>query len=521
MTKSAAPSDFAVHDVTTYGAVGDGVADDTAAIRQALARALAAPRGEVYFPAGTYNVCRPESDRAWPSWPVIFLVKGDNRRIRFRGEGQARSIIRCFMPGLVSPLVHWEPTGDSYMKISRFTAIDVTGNGLVFDIDDLTIDGQAGYTGDFGVGGNVRTGDGWDMTHKAIRVTSGTRMEVNIRGSTLKNWRGEIVWAGNHNALVSTDGATLLSSNASAFSVTHCRVKNSTLGGSGANRVYNGVENFSFAGEGTVVSGSVIEAHSHGVVYIGQEGASCTIAHNTFQNCNKAILFSEGAWNVDIEGNSIADCQVGAITSFLKLYPGKTQGFGNIKVRENVSNMRTGQTLFANQGQTVKGYVTFEANTINGGMLIAGGFNESQNFTVTGTVLNNDARDAGLGAEGARPLWTDTVRNVKEWWRSTGTRAIDFSGVESLAIHPVSDLVLVSENRMQGRVMRLIIGNAANIPEGQVIAFVQDNRKYANWVLPADPAWNDFTADVPLGAVYVPDIALRLIKSGGKLRVKV
>jgi hypothetical protein len=46
-----------VHDVRAYGAVGDGIADDTVAVNSAIAAAEAAPRGGiVYFPPGRYRI---------------------------------------------------------------------------------------------------------------------------------------------------------------------------------------------------------------------------------------------------------------------------------------------------------------------------------------------------------------------------------------------------------------------------------------------------------------------------------
>jgi len=52
-----------VKDVREYGAVGDGEADDTAAIQEAVDD-TAAPysdvnRGTIWFPGGTYKVTRP------------------------------------------------------------------------------------------------------------------------------------------------------------------------------------------------------------------------------------------------------------------------------------------------------------------------------------------------------------------------------------------------------------------------------------------------------------------------------
>lgn len=46
----------ATYDVTDYGAVGNGVTDDLAAIHAAIAAADTAGGGTVYFPSGTYLV---------------------------------------------------------------------------------------------------------------------------------------------------------------------------------------------------------------------------------------------------------------------------------------------------------------------------------------------------------------------------------------------------------------------------------------------------------------------------------
>jgi len=47
--------DLEYFNVKTYGAAGNGIADDTAAINSALAAARTAGRGTVFFPAGIYN----------------------------------------------------------------------------------------------------------------------------------------------------------------------------------------------------------------------------------------------------------------------------------------------------------------------------------------------------------------------------------------------------------------------------------------------------------------------------------
>ena len=57
-----------VFDVKKYGATGDGVADDTAAIQKALAAAGDAAPATLYFPAGTYVLNQPALPRDNVSW---------------------------------------------------------------------------------------------------------------------------------------------------------------------------------------------------------------------------------------------------------------------------------------------------------------------------------------------------------------------------------------------------------------------------------------------------------------------
>ena len=59
--------------VTQFGAKGDGVTDDTAAIQAAIEFVKNAGRGEIFFPTGTYIV----------SSPIIFysnmIIRGNGR----------------------------------------------------------------------------------------------------------------------------------------------------------------------------------------------------------------------------------------------------------------------------------------------------------------------------------------------------------------------------------------------------------------------------------------------------------
>lgn len=495
-------------NVLDYGAVGDGIADDTPAIRAALAAASASSSQTVtvYFPNGTYNVCRQAGDPAWPTFPVIFSVSTSGKNITFNGQSRAGVTIRGFMPGLADPETNWTNTGDPYFKIARFCMFNVGGTGrsnITFQVKNMVLDGNAAYTGDHSVGGNTTTGDGWDLTHKGIQVANGSNLALILENCQIANWRGENVWGGNHNLTVTGLNASFTGSNGSALSVSQCVMTDCTFGASGADTVYNGVENYSFDGETSEFYNCTFGSKAANcLVYIGQDGGALTVDNCDFNATGNHILLSDGAWNVDITNNTFAGGANGVIVSVVG---GGQDFFANHNISGNSFN--GSGALYLNQGQSIPG-LSFVNNTITAGSLLAGNFASSTNFTATGTILNGGRDVSSYG--GAPALWTNTTRLTSPEFQSSGVQINDFTGGATRNISSFSDLVALNDNTTTGP-LALTVANASAIPEGQIITF----KRYGsdtNWVLDANPAWNDFAADVPINGEPVV-----LIKQGGVL----
>lgn len=134
-----------------YGAVGDGVTDDTAAINNAFT-ALSTSERTLYFPAGTYLV----------STIVIPDVgSGAENQTRIFGDG-GKSIIR---QATASKALNILEIGTSPLTVNKFTA-DIIIDGLAFECQSAKTAGAAiyGYRPDRLILNNIFMLDGkmWD-----------------------------------------------------------------------------------------------------------------------------------------------------------------------------------------------------------------------------------------------------------------------------------------------------------------------------------------------------------------------
>jgi hypothetical protein len=507
-----------VFNVMNYGAKGNGKADDTVAIRNTIAAAEKVGGGIIFFPTGTYDVA-PQANDAPTQFPAIFTITSSN--LVFLGMGATKSILSGYMPGLQNPVTHWNVTGNSYVQISRFGMFQIDSSpatGPISNIEfrSLNLDGNLGYTGNFTVGGVPSTGDGWDLTSKAIALDGDEPINnVLVFNTTIDNWRGEEVYAGgqyiNQVFLINDD---IYGTDGSAVSLSADLVINhTTIGGNQpGDDVYNAVENFDLgAPQQTLIQESTIEdssnpndLHGNGIVYLGLSSSSLVVQASTIEDNWSGILFSEAASNVHIQSSTFSNNNDAMITSILGLYPQYPTGFSNFNIQGNTFS-HSGAVFYS---QDYAGDYSFDnlvlnGNTVTYGVLLEGGY---YGPAWTGFVVENNVLGAGatdvynldsyVGTNYA--LWINNTREGAEAG-TAGVRISDFTTSDVTTMTPITDETVLYLNTNPTKLQYVTMNPATlkDYPVGFTTTIYALSS--TNWVLQANPAWNTFTKNIPVG----------------------
>jgi len=148
--------------VRDYGAAGDGITDDTAAIQLALDYAASAKRG-VYFPAGTYLVSASAGRSAWTN--ACYALRPGGSDLRVCGDGNASVVLLS---------AHEGPT-DSVFPII-FLLNGITGTVSVSDIKiqstprvNTSHSGPMAFSGGE-LGGTAASGAGCHLTLERVTI---------------------------------------------------------------------------------------------------------------------------------------------------------------------------------------------------------------------------------------------------------------------------------------------------------------------------------------------------------------
>lgn len=163
------PSDVGFVNVKEFGATGDGVTDDTAALQQVLGRNKDEPGGairNIYFPNGTYLISGP-------------LIWGDKRKEVW---GESRD-------GVVIKLKDNAPGFQNPEQPQKVLQVEYGHGGQNFDqrLHNLTVDIGQGNSGAIGIGFHTNNSGG--MSDIVIR--SSDREKRGFIGLALdKEWPG-------------------------------------------------------------------------------------------------------------------------------------------------------------------------------------------------------------------------------------------------------------------------------------------------------------------------------------------
>jgi hypothetical protein len=305
-----------VYNIKSYGAVGDGVANDTAAIQAALDAAGVAGGGTVFVPAGVYNIRPANTTDA-----AALYINYDN--IALVGAGRTISKLNFQLYNGGDPATTIPPPLVSGLT-QRGHGIKFSASGVdTILISDLEIDGNAGNQGNNGFPADPVTGVGWDLTHKAINFGYGTAAVDNIVISDcyIHSWRGELIYSGGNllghvtilRCEIADSNASLISLSATYLLVSDCNISDT------ANV---GIENVYFTeGFQKYVNNAVVDCARGGIVAFAAQStmphAFSDISGNFIRNCgNVGGVYLPGGRNTRVYDNTIVDCAQGVLLNF-------------------------------------------------------------------------------------------------------------------------------------------------------------------------------------------------------------
>lgn len=135
-----------VHDVTTYGATGDGSADDTAAIQAALDQVRDDDGGVVVVPGGTYSIqsgpLRMYSHTRWSAAPDATIRRDYTGKLLINGDSDQDFGGYTGHGDLLIEGGTWDANGGAYMNNAMVFSIGHARNVTIRDLTVLDVPGH-------------------------------------------------------------------------------------------------------------------------------------------------------------------------------------------------------------------------------------------------------------------------------------------------------------------------------------------------------------------------------------------
>lgn len=331
-----------VFNVKDYGARGNNLADDTDAIRAALAACRQAGGGTVYLPAGTYKVA-PKEEGGF-AFPLHF------GNLTIEGDGPTATVLNFRAWGMKNPANLILKRGGG------FTTYPAPGQVDGITLRGFRATGNAPPTQDAGKWWGDDSLTGWDITHKGLWIW-GSITNFLVEDCEWDNWRGEVLYAGG--------GLELGKFTIRRTKVHGCNGSAISMGGdilvedSDIYDVYNGTECLSMGGhQKLVVRRCVIEPNRNFVgdmkigkscvVYLGFRESSLLVEECYIgESQTGGVFLSESASNVLVRNNAFVDT-TGVYLIYLNQYDGHTAVplsehniWNNIEISKNRFQART------------------------------------------------------------------------------------------------------------------------------------------------------------------------------------
>ena len=189
-----------------------------------------------------------------------------------------------------------------------------------------------------------------------------------------------------------------------------------------------------------------------------------------------------------------SSCDAGMICAILNEYPGHYTGFDNFVISNNTLD---GGALFVSDGCSVTN-CAFSTNTVESGELFKDSFGSGwSNFTVDGTVIEGNGWSTA-SVSGDVAIWTNTTRPVAAPYGEVNNW--NFYSGNSGTISFASDLLVLNSNPAGSEPFTVAIDptTLGDYPVGFTVTLKPWTN--TNWYIKADPTWNTFSADIPVGA---------------------
>jgi len=181
LSPGSGPGTFKVFDVTSFGAKGDGAADDAPAIQRALNAAAAEGRGQVTFPCGEYWLQSVAG--AAPSARSLLYLKGASS-IQLQGQGSC-SHLTTSMPQ--KTVLEFEDSVEISVTSLRITALNAPY------VETYGMDGGSAVRFTGVRKGNISQVEVDGASAGALYLTKGTS-STSVTNNNVHDTYGSAIW---------------------------------------------------------------------------------------------------------------------------------------------------------------------------------------------------------------------------------------------------------------------------------------------------------------------------------------